>query len=395
MSWGAPVRLVAIREIQERLRGRIIWVTTALITVLVVAAIVVPAVLHQPPKPIVVGLVGRPAQRLSSALKQTAASADVNVKTMALASPSQARREVREGKVDAAVVLAGPGLTVTVQQDLSSQLRVVLEVTATRAQQVGILAEARVPPAVITHSLAPASVRTKVLNPPTPDRTGRAFAAAAAGILLYVALLANGGSLAASAAQEKTSRIAEVLLSVLRPSQLLTGKVIGVGLCGLGQLTVVVVAGLLANAAVGSSEVPSTLWALLPATLLWFLLGFALYGLALAAAGSLVARQEDVQAVTMPFTIMLVGAYLLTYAAVADPTAAWVRPLSFLPPLAPILMPVRIALGHVGWWEVLVASLLMLAAIAGMARLAGRIYASSLITSGPRIRWRAALRAKS
>jgi len=83
MSWGAPVRLVAIREIQERLRGRIIWVTTALITVLVVAAIVVPAVLHQPPKPIVVGLVGRPAQRLSSALKQTAASADVNVKTRA------------------------------------------------------------------------------------------------------------------------------------------------------------------------------------------------------------------------------------------------------------------------------------------------------------------------
>ena len=395
MSWGAPVRLVAIREIQERLRGRIIWVTTALITVLVVAAIVVPAVLHQPPKPIVVGLVGRPAQSLSSALKQTAASADVNVKTMALASPSQARRELREGKVDAAVVLAGPGLTVTVQQDLSSQLRVVLEVTATRAQQVGILAEARVPPAVITHSLAPASVRTKVLNPPTPDRTGRAFAAVAAGILLYVALLANGGSLAASAAQEKTSRIAEVLLSVLRPSQLLTGKVIGVGLCGLGQLTVVVVTGLLANAAVGSSLVPSTLWALLPATLLWFLLGFALYGLALAAAGSLVARQEDVQAVTMPFTIMLVGAYLLTYAAVADPTAAWVRPLSFLPPLAPILMPVRIALGHVGWWEVLVASLLMLAAIAGMARLAGRIYASSLITSGPRIRWRAALRAKS
>jgi ABC-2 type transport system permease protein len=395
MSWGAPVRLVAIREIQERLRGRIIWVTTALITVLVVAAIVVPAVLHQPTKPIVVGLVGRPAQSLSSALKQTAASAEVDVKTMALASPSQARRELREGKVDTAVVLAGPGLTVTVQQDLSSQLRVVLEVTATRAQQVGILAEARVPPAVITHSLAPASVRTKVLNPPTPDRTGRAFAAAAAGILLYVALLANGGSLAASAAQEKTSRIAEVLLSVLRPSQLLTGKVIGVGLCGLGQLTVVVVAGLLANAAVGSSEVPSTLWALLPATLLWFLLGFALYGLALAAAGSLVARQEDVQAVTMPFTIMLVGAYLLTYAAVADPTAAWVRPLSFLPPLAPILMPVRIALGHVGWWEVLVASLLMLAAIAGMARLAGRIYASSLITSGPRIRWRAALRAKS
>ena len=395
MSWGAPVRLVAIREIQERLRGRIIWVTTALITVLVVAAIVVPAVLHQPPKPIVVGLVGRPAQSLSSALKRTAASAEVNVKTMALASPSQARREVREGKADAAVLLAGPGLTVTVQQDLSSQLRVVLEVTATRAQQVGILAEARVPPAVITHSLAPASVRTKVLNPPTPDRTGRAFAAVAAGILLYVALLANGGSLAASAAQEKTSRIAEVLLSVLRPSQLLTGKVIGVGLCGLGQLTVVVVAGLLANAAVGSSQVPSTLWALLPATLLWFLLGFALYGLALAAAGSLVARQEDVQAVTMPFMIMLVGAYLLTYAAVADPTAAWVRPLSFLPPLAPILMPVRIALGHVGWWEVLVASLLMLAAIAGMARLAGRIYASSLITSGPRIRWRAALRAKS
>jgi len=120
---------------------------------------------------------------------------------------------------------------------------------------------------------------------------------------LYLSLGIYGAAVASGVAQEKTSRIAEVLLAAVRPSQLLAGKVVGIGVCGAGQLAIAVVAGLLANAAVQSAVIPSTVWALLPAILLWFVLGYALYAFAYAAAGALVGRQEEVQFVTLPITL--------------------------------------------------------------------------------------------
>jgi ABC-2 type transport system permease protein len=133
-------------------------------------------------------------------------------------------------------------------------------------------------------------------------------------------------------------------------------------------------------------------WALLPAVLLWFLLGYALYAFAFAAAGALVARQEEVQLVTTPFAVLLIFGYLLSYAAVASPNAPWLRVLSFFPPVAPMLMPSRIALGHVAPWETPVAVLIMVASIVGVSRVAGAVYAAGLTRSGPRLSWTLALR---
>ena len=107
----------------------------------------------------------------------------------------------------------------------------------------------------------------------------------------------------------------------MRPSHLLAGKVVGIGVCGVGQLAIAVVADLLANAAVQSAVIPSTVWVLLPAMLLWFVLGYALYAFAFAAAGALVARQEEVQFVSLPIGMPIIGGWLLTYAAIAAPGA--------------------------------------------------------------------------
>ncbi|MFI5091686.1 MAG: ABC transporter permease, partial [Terriglobales bacterium] len=189
-----------------------------------------------------------------------------------------------------------------------------------------------------------------------------------------------------------TSRTAEVLLAAVTPSELMTGKVIGIGLVGFAQMAITIGAALLANAVVQSSLVPSEVWVLLPAILLWFVLGYALYAFGYAAAGAMVARQEEVQSVGMPFTVFLVGGYLLMYATIASPDAPWVRVVSYVPPLMPALMPARLALGQVAIWEMPLAVLIMLASIYGMARLAGRIYATSLVRGGPRLSWIAALR---
>jgi ABC-2 type transport system permease protein len=201
-----------------------------------------------------------------------------------------------------------------------------------------------------------------------------------------------GNAVATGVAQEKTSRTAEVLLSAVRPRHLLTGKVLGIGATGLAQLAIAAGAGLIANALVHSTKIPSSIWGLLPGFLLCFLAGFLLYAFVFAAAGALVARQEELQGVSTPIGMPLLIGYLLVYAAIGNPNATWLKVISFVPPLTATLMPARIALGHVAWWELLLAAVIMAASIYGVARLAARIYANALIYSGARLGWRAALR---
>jgi ABC-2 type transport system permease protein len=229
------------------------------------------------------------------------------------------------------------------------------------------------------------------IQPPPADQAARAVAALAAALLMYVSLGLYGGAVATGVAQEKTSRTAEVLLAAVRPSQLLSGKVLGIGLTGLGQLAIAAAAGLIANALVHSTHIPSSVWVLLPAFLVCFLAGFTLYAFAFAAAGALVARQEEVQFVTTPIGMGLLVGYLLVYAVIASPNAIWVKVISFLPPLTATLPPARIALGHVALWEIPIDIVLMAASIYGMVRLAARIYADGLLHGGPRLSWRAAL----
>jgi ABC-2 type transport system permease protein len=109
----------------------------------------------------------------------------------------------------------------------------------------------------------------------------------------------------------------------------------------------------------------------------------------------MVARQEEVQSVSTPFTVFLVGGFLLTYATIASPDAWWVKLLSFVPPLAPVLMPARLALGHLSVWEMPLAVLITLVSIYGMARLAGRICQAGLVRGGARLSWTAAMRLPS
>jgi ABC-2 type transport system permease protein len=201
-----------------------------------------------------------------------------------------------------------------------------------------------------------------------------------------------GSAVANGVAQEKTSRTAEVLLAAIQPRELMIGKVIGIGLVGLGQMTITVGAAMIANALVKSQAIPAELPTLLPMILVWFVLGFALYAFGFAAAGALVARQEEVQSVTMPFIAFLVVGLLLVYATIASADSPWVRLLSFVPPLSPLLMPARLALGHPAAWEIPLAIVIELASIVGMATLAGRIYQSALVRGGARLSWASALR---
>jgi ABC-2 type transport system permease protein len=410
------IRLIAGREISERLRGRATWILTGITTVIAVALIAGSALFSSPTKPYAVGLVGPSAQALAPTLLAAAKASGVDMTTVNVSDDATARSELapkqtsglgsgqgggplsslRGGSatLDVALRLDTGSASIEFYQTVSPTLAAVLRAVVEEVHQQDVLTQAGVSPSVVGASQQPEPISTVTLQPAASDIAGRRIAALAAGILLFFTLGIFGNAVASGVAQEKTSRTAEVLLAAVAPRDLMTGKVIGIGLVGFTQMAVTVGAALLANAIVQSSLVPPEVWVLLPAILLWFVLGYTLFAFGYAAAGAMVARQEEVQSVSAPFTVFLVGGYLLMYATIASPDAPWVRVVSFVPPLMPALMPARLALGQVAIWEMPLAILIMLASIYGMARLAGRIYASSLVRGGQKLSWAAVLRTR-
>ena len=257
--------------------------------------------------------------------------------------------------LDVALSYDGSSATIeayeTVPPNISGLVRSVIDAVHQRE----VLGAAGVPASRIDAAQRPVPLAQTTLKATPPDLAGRWISALAAAMLLMYAVAGYGSSVANGVAQEKTSRTAEVLLAAVKPRELMIGKVLGVGLVGLGQMIVTVGAALIANAVVKSQVVPPVLSTLLPMIVVWFVLGFTLYAFGFAAAGAMVARQEEVQSVTMPFTVFLVAGLLLVYATIAAPDAPWVS-------------------------------------VAGMAWEAGRIYRRALVRGGARLSWSSALR---
>ncbi|MEO6987937.1 MAG: ABC transporter permease [Aquihabitans sp.] len=190
--------------------------------------------------------------------------------------------------------------------------------------------------------------------------------------------------------EEKSTAVVELLLARVRADQLLAGKVIGIGVAALVQFSAAVAAGLV-SLVISGGEVPSEVWSAVPLSLLWFLGGYALYSTLFALAGSLVSRQEDAQAASAPIMTAMIGAYMVVFLFGFDPESRASTILSLLPPVAPFLMPMRMAAGAASVVEVLLSVALLLASIFGVWKLAGQIYGQVLLHRGSRITWRSAL----
>jgi ABC-2 type transport system permease protein len=194
--------------------------------------------------------------------------------------------------------------------------------------------------------------------------------------------------------EEKSSRVVELLLSTLRPWQLMAGKVLGIGFVGLTQVAATLAAGVATAIATGlvnstTLDVGSTAaWALV-----WFIVGFASYALVLAGLGSLVSRQEDVASVIGPVTALMVIPYIIGITIAPwephNPLVVW---LSFVPFCSPLIMPIRIAVGGVETWAILLSLALTLAVIPVLIWFAGRVYSNAVLRSGSRVSLREALR---
>jgi ABC-2 type transport system permease protein len=379
------VRLVATREILERGRSRG-YLLSLLFTLLVLGAgFILPSILlsDQSRK---IGVVEPAPAGLEEAIRETADGYGVKVVITSLPDRASAEAAVKADSVAAALVvpvdLSGPGQLI-VHQGANSEVQAVTTGAVQRLRAAGAL-ELLTPPAITP------------LEPPSASDTTAIIFANAGIILMFIGIFSYGTWVLTGVVEEKQSRVVEVVLSTVRPRDLLMGKVLGIGLLALLQLAVLVTAGLIAVEVSGRLVLPPTTVGAVVQLLTWFILGFALYSTTMGFLGSLASRVEDASNASMPVTMTATACYLASIILVTqDPDGLLARVMTFFPPSAPMVVPLRTALGAIEPWEVGLSILLMVAAIWVLFVVGARVYAGAVLQVGSRMRIRDAWRARS
>ena len=377
--------LVARREVRMRGRSRVFVGGTIVMTVLVVVGIVAASLLAGRTNPARVGFSGG-SQALEQTFTASATALGVKVTVSDIADVTAGKAQVTAGTLDVLVTGSATAPTAVAKAAVPPIVETALSLAAEAAR----LSDAGLSPAAVKSAMA--MVPVQLLQPANPKDTQNLFAALALGVLLWIALGQYGNMVAQSVVEEKATRIMEILLATIQPSRLLAGKVIGIGLVGLLQLTIVGAAALVAVQVTNVAAIPALGVASIVADICWFVLGFLFYATAYSAVASLVSRQEEVQSAVGPISILQIAGYLLMYVSLPNPTGTLATVASVLPPFAPILMAVRMAVTDVPLWQVGLAAALLVASIVGLTWLAGRMYSNAALHLGARVRFLDAFR---
>ena len=281
-----------------------------------------------------------------------------------------------------------------------------------RAVRDARLANENVPEAVESILAASPSLEMRRITE-EGDQADATLAYSAIGYMLafviYFAVFIYGQYVMQGVIAEKSSRVVEIVVSSVRPFQLLMGKVLGIGAMGLAQMLTwgVLVSGALAaagpllmlfvdpsayNVAPDASQeavldaagitIPTLPVSLFVWTLLFFLGGYLLYASLFAAVGSAVERVQDAQSLMYPVFIPLLIPLLAIGIVIEAPNGTVATVMSFIPFFAPILMVLRSALTDVAFWQLAVSWLLVMGTFVGTIWMASRIYRVGIFMYG-------------
>jgi ABC-2 type transport system permease protein len=225
----------------------------------------------------------------------------------------------------------------------------------------------------------------------------RLIVGAVFGFLIFITIVIYGMWVAQGVVAEKASRVMELLVSAASTRQLVIGKALGIGLAGATQTTIVLVpalfvlateegiARLVLGQGVGfASSISSLSPGLLLAFAVFYVLGFALYSLVYAAAGSLVSRPEDLQIIALPLSIVAIAGYGMGLLALTGGITSFIRLASYVPFWSPFVMLTRLTIGRVEPWELVLSFGLLAASIPIVAWIAVRVYSAGVLLYGQR-----------
>ena len=388
------VWLVARREILERGRSRGFILSVAFTTLIVVGSFIVPALLFGEESATKVGLVEPAPAALPAAIETTAEQFDRTVVVSTYPDAATADAALAEGAVDVVVTmpadLSGPGevrfdqqvdqATAQVVSAATIGLRVRAILEASDVDQ-GALAAAQQPPAV------------GALDPQTEDDEAKFFVANIGAVLILVGIFSFGFTVLTGVVEEKQSRVVEVVLSTVRARDLLMGKVLGIGVLGVIQLVVFVVAALAAALATDRLTLPTTTPGAVALLGVWFVLGYLLYSTALGFLGALASRMEEASNASTPVTMVAMISYFVAiFAVIDDPSGTVATIATFLPPSAPFVVPLRAAFDAIPPWQIGLSALVTLVGIWVLFVIGARVYAGAVLQVVGRMKLRDAWR---
>ncbi len=222
--------------------------------------------------------------------------------------------------------------------------------------------------------------------------------------LLYMMIALYGQNILRGVMEEKSTRVAEVVVASVRPDVLLAGKVIGAGAVGITQQLIWIMSGVLIftqraalTKAFGIADLPFSLPTIgagfLAVTLLYYIFGFLFYASLFAAVGAMVSNQEDAQQASMPVTVILILSVIFMQPLLLAPNGNMARIMTLVPSASPVLMPLRMSMVDVPAWEIALSLVLLAGACAVSVYLSARVYRVGLLMYGKKpsvaelIRW--------
>ncbi len=326
---------------------------------------------------------------LQDALTATAETQDLDL-TIVPVDDGAGRAQVDADELDALLTGSAGGYELLGRDGVGSALQAVVSTAVQQQSLSTALAGSGVDPAMLA---ARSQVAVVTIVPEDPNRGQQLVIALVGAGLLFFSISGYGQLVASGVVEEKQSRVVELLLATIKPWQLLAGKVLGLGAVGLLQLVILGGIALAVGGATGLITLPTAAAGMFATVVVWYLLGFFLFASLYAALGSTVSRQEELGTLVGPMILILMAPFLVVVNLLPnDPRNPVVTVLSYVPFFAPMVMPARYAMGAAALWEVGVAAVIALAAIAVVVRLAGRVYANSILRTRARVSLREALR---
>jgi ABC-2 type transport system permease protein len=383
---------IAQRDLVQRAKSKAFLATSLLVVgMILVLGPLIASELDDPP-PYRVGVVGMTDEEFTTYLEVAAASFDREAVIERFDDVSAAEQDLEFGDLNVIVV---DGTEVVWLEEESTPLNSIVAVALQSIERRDVAAELGLTPDEARSLLAPPTPGSRTLREPDPETEPRRIGAFIGSILLYMSILMFGQFVMMGVVEEKSSRVVEVLLSRVRPTQILVGKVIGIGLLGLAQLALLgaVVWFTLTQFDIAEISLADIGRDVIVQVVFWYLVGYTFFAVIYAALGATISRQEDMQSVALIPVALLLPGYFIALLSLEDPNATLSRVTSMLPPTSPLVMPMRLAVGGVAAWEVAVALALLAAASYGLIRLGGRVYTGAVLKLGPKVKLREAWRA--
>jgi ABC-2 type transport system permease protein len=264
------------------------------------------------------------------------------------------------------------------------------------------LGRAGVARSIVAESQIPVRLRTVSIRGGKVTESSGASAfmlAYAVWLVLYMAILLYGVQVLGAVVEEKTSRVIEILVSSLRPVQLLAGKVLGVGAVGLFQISIwaasawvlfrqrdllLRIVGVQTGGVMGGGAFPEVSLGTIAIILTYFLLGYFLYASMFAAVAAMSNSEAEARQAQMPVMMLLVIPTILMIGILQQPDGGMAVALSMIPFTAPIAMPVRWAAATVPLGEIAGSIALLLGTLMLIVWVAARIYRVGILMYGKR-----------